>query len=489
MCWLAWDKLTKPKGTGGLGLRDIQIFNQALLAKIAWRILTAPNCLLARVLTGKYCHKKSFLDVKVPAVCSHGWRSILHGRDLLQENLGKAIGNVIDLRVSDLLTDSLQWNKERIDKLLPGFGHLIQQIKPSKEGVEDIYVWLPLTSGVYSTKSGYNSRNQSEGIATSQDMPPNLSLPLEFSWIKDIWSVKTAPKLILFLWSIAQGALPLGKELQRRGINTDTQCPCCKEEETAMHVFFQCPFAKEVWRLAPLSSPVHLAAEADFQDLAVMARTIVCLPPTGVRVPILPWIVWFLWLARNKLIFENKTAQPMEIITKSIAAALEWNQAQDNAKEKEALPMKTNRLQEANAARSHRCSVDAAWDSNRNRAGIAWRLTGSHLAAPLSGTRIIEDVGSPLMAEALALQEGIARARDLGFSPVSFYSDCATLIRAISSQNQVKEIYGVLQDIKALSSSFDSIGYLHIPRSQNSDVDLLAKKALKASFVSSILMG
>lgn len=78
MSWVAWDRLTKSKAEGGLGLRDIQLFNQALLAKIAWRIITVLECLLARILKGKYCHNQSFLEVELPSVCSHGWKGILH---------------------------------------------------------------------------------------------------------------------------------------------------------------------------------------------------------------------------------------------------------------------------------------------------------------------------------------------------------------------------------------------------------------------------
>ncbi|CAA7017041.1 unnamed protein product [Microthlaspi erraticum] len=79
MCWVSWKKLTKSKREGGLGFRDLHHFNDALLAKISWRILTKPSCLLARVLTGKYCPEKNFLECDISTSASHGWRGICLG--------------------------------------------------------------------------------------------------------------------------------------------------------------------------------------------------------------------------------------------------------------------------------------------------------------------------------------------------------------------------------------------------------------------------
>lgn len=99
MCWVSWEKLTKPKSAGGLGFKDIQRFNTTLLAKIPWIMLTNPDCLLARVMLGKYCQNDNILRVKPSTSISHGWRGILAGRDLLVEHLGKLIGDGTTIKV------------------------------------------------------------------------------------------------------------------------------------------------------------------------------------------------------------------------------------------------------------------------------------------------------------------------------------------------------------------------------------------------------
>jgi hypothetical protein len=64
--WIAWDKFTKAKGEGGLGFRDLKIFNQALLARQAWRLIDRPESLCARVLKAKYFPNGNLFDTAFP---------------------------------------------------------------------------------------------------------------------------------------------------------------------------------------------------------------------------------------------------------------------------------------------------------------------------------------------------------------------------------------------------------------------------------------
>lgn len=40
ICWVSWERMMKPKAVGRVGFRDIQLFIQAMLVKLAWRIIT-----------------------------------------------------------------------------------------------------------------------------------------------------------------------------------------------------------------------------------------------------------------------------------------------------------------------------------------------------------------------------------------------------------------------------------------------------------------
>jgi hypothetical protein len=52
--WLSRKKLIQSKKKGGMGFRDLQFFNDALLARWGWRLLHSPNSLVHRFLKAKY---------------------------------------------------------------------------------------------------------------------------------------------------------------------------------------------------------------------------------------------------------------------------------------------------------------------------------------------------------------------------------------------------------------------------------------------------
>jgi hypothetical protein len=65
------------------GFRDMSCFNQALLARQAWRLIQFPDSLCARVLKAKYYPNRDLVDTAFPSEVSVTWREIVHGLDLL----------------------------------------------------------------------------------------------------------------------------------------------------------------------------------------------------------------------------------------------------------------------------------------------------------------------------------------------------------------------------------------------------------------------
>lgn len=85
--------MTQPKSCGGLGFRELKLFNLALLAHQAWQILQSPESLCARLLKDVYFPDRTVLTAELGSHPSHIWRLIIEGRDLLKQGIIKRIGN------------------------------------------------------------------------------------------------------------------------------------------------------------------------------------------------------------------------------------------------------------------------------------------------------------------------------------------------------------------------------------------------------------
>jgi hypothetical protein len=81
--WVSWETMCTPKFPGGLALRDIELFNLAMLARQAWRILQILDALSSRILKAIYFTNTNFLNATLGSHPSQVWRAMIEGRDAI----------------------------------------------------------------------------------------------------------------------------------------------------------------------------------------------------------------------------------------------------------------------------------------------------------------------------------------------------------------------------------------------------------------------
>ncbi|GAA0151960.1 hypothetical protein LIER_37393 [Lithospermum erythrorhizon] len=109
----SWDKLCEDKLDGGLGFKDLECMNWAMLPKQGWRIVTKQASLLFIILKGRYFRRSSFTRAKLEANPSFGWHSLLERRKVLLKGLRWQVG---DGRNIDMWTEP--WVPHNMDFLL-----------------------------------------------------------------------------------------------------------------------------------------------------------------------------------------------------------------------------------------------------------------------------------------------------------------------------------------------------------------------------------
>lgn len=192
--WVSWKSLASPKIKGGMGFRDLELFNLALLGKHGWKFMMNPGSLCARIMKTRYFPETDFLHATVPRSASPIWRAIVEGREALQVGLIKRVGsgrsisvwddkwipetvrmapmfrpiNSLMVTVNDLIDEeNWSWRADLIrDTFLPPDAKAILNIPIRNGGGEDFFAWAFEKSGIYSVKLAYHALvNQKERAA------------------------------------------------------------------------------------------------------------------------------------------------------------------------------------------------------------------------------------------------------------------------------------------------------------------------------------
>jgi hypothetical protein len=99
VAWLNWSKMGRAKEKDGLGFRDIELFNLALLGKQGWRLVQHLESLMEKVFKEKYYPNGSFLESNMGRQPSYAWRNICNAKPLLKAGLGWRVGDGTSINI------------------------------------------------------------------------------------------------------------------------------------------------------------------------------------------------------------------------------------------------------------------------------------------------------------------------------------------------------------------------------------------------------
>ncbi|GJM95149.1 hypothetical protein PR202_ga11856 [Eleusine coracana subsp. coracana] len=210
--WLRWDRLTWSKCKGGMGFRDLYLFNLSMLGKQGWRLITRPESLCARVLRGRYFHDSDFMECTRKKKASFTWRAIMAGREALKLGMVKRIGDgettkiwkdrwILNhfsgkpitpeegqtvIRVSELMDAHGNWDDMMLRQHFIDIDTDAILHTPTRGAHQDVWAWELEKHGMYSVKSAYKLLDaRRHQTATMTDAGPSNS----DTW-KQIWKLE-----------------------------------------------------------------------------------------------------------------------------------------------------------------------------------------------------------------------------------------------------------------------------------------------------------
>ncbi|KAL0722819.1 hypothetical protein Bca4012_037418 [Brassica carinata] len=339
--WAKWEKLSLPREDGRTGFRMIHEFNLALLAKQLWRLVQYPDSLVTRFMRGRYYRLSSPLRTISVSSPFYVWTSISAAQKLLLLGIRQKIHSGYEvrvwedpwipiilarpaqplapalhpnMRVSDLINGELkEWNVKLLENYI---AHedipLIRSMAISTTHRRDTFCWNYTKNGQYTVKSGYwVARNLLKVEEEKQVLEPSITKLQAFTW-----KIKAPHKICHLIWQLISGHVAVTRNLIQRNMRCDNYCPRYGEpEEYVVHAVFECPPALQVWSLsASPSSPDIFPVSSLYANMDYLfwkKNNIIELELD--RDPY-PWIIWYIWKARNDKLFRGIDRDPLELV-------------------------------------------------------------------------------------------------------------------------------------------------------------------------------
>ncbi|XP_060961202.1 uncharacterized protein LOC133031689 [Cannabis sativa] len=519
IAWVKWENVCQPKSKGGLGFKDLRLFNQAMVAKQVWRLLHSPNSLAGRVLKCKYFPTTSILEAKDRQGSSHLWSSLMWGLELLQSGLRKVVGDGQSVNafrdpwlprprtfrpislapggtvmVSDLIGGQGSWDVGSLSRYFMQADIDIILGIPLRYGpCADRWCWHYTSNGCYSVKSGYavalDMVSESNGSSSGD----------QAHWWNGLWNLRVPQKIKIFVWRMYFRALPTNSQLIKRKIPLQPLCHRCGEEmETSEHALVYCSSLRHLWLKLQLWKVLSRGRSASLAELLVYLFEVL----DANRFTLLAMVWWWLWYDRNSVLF-GKTQSRLDVIDVLAKEALEEFHgvgiscggrvlgASDTGVARlgsggggGSCGLGRLRREGGGVVRPRWCvpgvgefvlSVDAAVTPGRGFAGFGGVIRGADGVVWASWA--VGAVGDlqVAVAELLALRVGLVWAKSLGFSLVRVESDSTVVTSWVNFPDNILMFKPIVEEIISLLAAVGGGSCCAISRDANGVAHALAK--------------
>ncbi|CAN1167006.1 Putative ribonuclease H protein At1g65750 [Linum perenne] len=486
-----WGTVCKPKGMGGLGLRNARDLNKAFLMKLVWGLLKNPSDLWAKVLIAKYLKKtpEGFVLARKTGF-SAIWRGILKVWQNVVNGLQRSIGDGRGTRFwtdrwvdgGDVLIDHAlniqgvnasicvdeacsvngEWNSDFIFSVLPrDIALQVIGMTPPRNNIgQDSFIWGLEPNGKFSISSAY----QLLTVLSPDSRDP--------TWV-GVWRWPGPNRIKHFLWLATHKRLLTNEERSRRHLTNQVVCPRCSlRTESISHVLLECQFALQVWdKTLPLALTErrrHNSFDSWWCDMLKNTSSNVKFGVTA----------WLIWKARNKFIFEDlrqshsAVAEQCEFWTNLVLSSWKTNQL---GREAPGLARQTQLI----AWRPG----DGGWctlNTDGSRIGSTGATSIGGLIRNEKGEFVRAFCGnigdcSITRAELRAIVEGLKLAWSLGLRRIVVQTDSRAAVtilqRGVGMQHQHEAL---VADFVDLSSRDWEVQLTHVYREANCAADHLA---------------
>ncbi|GMI84866.1 hypothetical protein HRI_002155900 [Hibiscus trionum] len=441
---LPWDQVCLPKSVGGMGFRDLNNFNIALLGKQLWRLICEPDSLLGQIYKFKYFPTGNILNASRPLRGSFAWQGLynamqhLYGGFLYRPGINSNIrihhdnwggsstvhlygdyelSEEVHIRCRDfMLRNQAAWDpvKVRAYFTVDNVNSILSV--PIINDTRDTILWKPNDSGIYSVRSGY--------LFLQRPPEPRLRPPRFWKFLAKL---KVLPKVKTFGWRLGAGALPVGARLQTFAPDSGP-CPICNSGiESILHALRDCSGASETLKLIGLPSFfINSSASTGLHWLEEGASL---LSPDlfGLFLTTL----WNIWNRRNDWVHNKHLQPPWLIAVNSISLHKDYSNAISSSTS--SVPSSLPPRWRLPPCGFIKVNVDGAFDPSTRAAAVgvvARDDTGTvvgGLAFPLGSC------SDAISSEGKGLLAGITFARSQGWSHLIFETDCASLANRINS--------------------------------------------------------